>query len=120
LDRTKQTVEEITGAPVKFFRPPFGARRPAVLRIARELGMTPVLWNAMTTDWKEPSSDAIVERLESKIDRLERRGWAATIVLHDGNHADLGANRGPSVAAAEQLMLRYKSGHRFVTVDAWS
>jgi peptidoglycan/xylan/chitin deacetylase (PgdA/CDA1 family) len=120
LDRTRQTLEQITGAPVKFFRPPFGARRPAVLRIARELGMTPVLWNAMTSDWKEPSAEAIARRLAGKIDRLERRGWAANIVLHDGNHADLGANRGPSVAAAGQLIGRYKDGHRFVTVDAWN
>jgi peptidoglycan/xylan/chitin deacetylase (PgdA/CDA1 family) len=27
------------------FRPPFGGRRPAVLRIGRELGLVPVMWN---------------------------------------------------------------------------
>jgi peptidoglycan/xylan/chitin deacetylase (PgdA/CDA1 family) len=120
LTRTQQTLEEITGAPVKYFRPPFGARRPYVLRVARELGMTPVLWNAMTTDWSEPSTEKIVQRLASKIDRLERQGWAANIVLHDGNHLDPAANRGPSVAAADALVARYKATHRFVTLDAWS
>ena len=39
LTRTQDTLEQITGAPVKFFRPPFGARRPAVFRIAREMGL---------------------------------------------------------------------------------
>ena len=39
LKRTQDMLEQITGAPVKFFRPPFGARRPAVFRIARELGL---------------------------------------------------------------------------------
>jgi peptidoglycan/xylan/chitin deacetylase (PgdA/CDA1 family) len=119
LARSKQTLEELTGAPIRYFRPPFGARRPAVLRAARGLGMVPVLWNAMTSDWSEPSTDKIVARLTSKIDGLERRGRAANIVLHDGNHLDPAANRGPSTAAAGQLLARYKESHRFVTVDAW-
>ena len=120
LTRTSQTLEQIAGAPVRFFRPPFGARRPTVFRIARELGLTPVLWNAMTSDWSEPSAERIAERLMRHIDRLERRGWAANIVLHDGSHLNLGADRGPSVAAAEMLVARYKPSHRFVTLEAWS
>ena len=28
LQRTSETLEQITGAPVRYFRPPFGARRP--------------------------------------------------------------------------------------------
>jgi peptidoglycan/xylan/chitin deacetylase (PgdA/CDA1 family) len=119
LSRTSQTLEQITGAPVRYFRPPFGARRPEVLRAAKRLGMVPVLWNAMTSDWKNPSADAIAERLIHKIDRLERHGLAANIVLHDGSHMDPAANRAPSIAAAAQLIARYKESHRFVTVDAW-
>jgi peptidoglycan/xylan/chitin deacetylase (PgdA/CDA1 family) len=112
-------LEQITGAPVKHFPPPFGARRPAVFRAARELGLVPVLWNAMTTDWKESSAEAIVRRLAAKIERLERQGWAANIVLHDGDHLDKVAFRGPSIDAAVQLVARYKHSHRFVTLDAW-
>lgn len=120
LARTSQTLEDIVGAPILYFRPPFGARRPEVLRVARWMGMTPVMWNAMTSDWEEPSAERIVARLTRGIDRLERRGWAANIVLHDGSHADSAANRGPSVAAAGALCGRYTATHRFVTVDAWS
>jgi peptidoglycan/xylan/chitin deacetylase (PgdA/CDA1 family) len=120
LARTSQTLEQIAGAPVHFFRPPFGARRPAVFRVARSLGMVPVLWNAMTSDWREPSAERIAERLTRRIDRLQRRGLAANIVLHDGGHLKLGADRGPSVTAAEQLVARYKPTHRFVTLEAWS
>jgi peptidoglycan/xylan/chitin deacetylase (PgdA/CDA1 family) len=119
LARTSQTLEQIAGVPVRYFRPPFGARRPVVFRLARSLGMVPVLWNAMTTDWSEPSADRIAERLTRRIDRLQRRGRAANIVLHDGCHLDLGADRGPSVAAAGQLIARYKATHRFVMLDAW-
>jgi peptidoglycan/xylan/chitin deacetylase (PgdA/CDA1 family) len=119
LTRTSQALEQIAGAPVKYFRPPFGARRPYVLRTARSLGMVPVMWNAMTSDWSEPSTDKIVEQLTRTIDRLERRGRAANIVLHDGSDGDRSANRGPSVAAAGQLIARLKGTHRFVTLDAW-
>ena len=118
--RTKQALEEISGVPVRFFRPPFGARRPMVLRAAREYGMTPVLWNAMTTDWKEPSAEKIAARLGRKIDKLERHGRAANIVLHDGSHRDAVADRRSSVAAVELLIRRYMPAHRFVTLDAWS
>jgi peptidoglycan-N-acetylglucosamine deacetylase len=120
LLRTSDTLAQILGQPIRYFRPPYGARRPVVLKTARAMGMVPVLWNAMTSDWKEPSADLIAQRLMRKIERNRSLGWATTIVLHDGRHAELGANRGPSVSAAGQLIARYRSNHHFVTVDAWS
>ena len=117
LSRASQILAEITGEPPRFFRPPYGARRPATLRIARRLGLTPVLWNAMTSDWKNPSADAIALRLTHKIDSLYRQGLAANIVLHDGG---LSADRAPSIAAAAQLIARYQPTHQFVTLDAWA
>jgi peptidoglycan-N-acetylglucosamine deacetylase len=119
LARARDALEQITGAPVTFFRPPFGARRPAVLCAARRLGMVPVLMNAMTSDWSNPAPERIAQRLTAKIDRLTRRGRAANIVLHDGGHLDPAAFRQPSIAAAALLIARYKPTHRFVTVDAW-
>lgn len=120
LSRTSQTLEQITGAPVRYFRPPYGARRPATLTIARSLRLTPVLWNAMTSDWKNPSPDAIAKTLMRRIDSLTHNGYAANIVLHDGSHADPAADRAPSIAAAAQLIARYQPTHEFVTVAAWS
>jgi peptidoglycan/xylan/chitin deacetylase (PgdA/CDA1 family) len=120
LRLASQVLEQITGTPVRYFRPPFGARRPEVLRVARRLGMVPVMWNAMTSDWKNPSADAIAIQLTRKIDSLASRVRAANIVLHDGGHLDPSANRSPSVAAVGQLIAHYKPSHRFVTVDAWN
>lgn len=119
LTRTSDTLAEITGKPIRFFRPPYGARRPFALRTARELGMTPVTWNAMTNDWVEPSADRIAADLLKRIDRNKKRGRASNIVLHDGGHLGLGADRGPSIGAADQLLARYAATHRFVTLDAW-
>jgi peptidoglycan/xylan/chitin deacetylase (PgdA/CDA1 family) len=120
LTRANQTLQQITGASIGYFRPPFGARRPEVLRAARRLGMIPVLWNAMTSDWKNPSASAIANRLINRIDCLERQGQAANIVLHDGGHREPTANRAASVAAAAQLITHYKESRSFVTLDAWS
>jgi peptidoglycan/xylan/chitin deacetylase (PgdA/CDA1 family) len=120
LSRTRDVLEQITGARIRYFRPPYGARRPQVLRAARQLGMEPVTWNAMTNDWSEPSADTIARTLIEKIDRLQSHGRAANIVLHDGGHRGLGADRNPSVNAAAQLLARHKATHRFVTLEAWS
>ncbi len=120
LTRTSQTLEQVAGAPVRFFRPPFGARRPLVLRTARELGLIPVLWNGITNDWSEPSEERIAASLTRSIEQAGRRGRAANIVLHDGGHLALGANRGPSVAAAGRLVRQYKGSRQFVTLDAWA
>jgi peptidoglycan-N-acetylglucosamine deacetylase len=119
LTRTNDILAQIIGAPIRFFRPPFGARRPYVLKLARQLGLVPVTWNAMTSDWSEPSADKIATNLMNKIDRNQRRGYASNIVLHDGNHRSQGADRGPSIAATDQLLERYDRTHKFVTLDAW-
>ncbi len=119
LTRTNDLLTQIIGKPVRYFRPPFGARRPYVLKLARQLGLIPVIWNAMTSDWSEPSADRIAGNLMNKIDANQRRGYATNIVLHDGNHRTQGADRGPSIAACEQLLERYESSRKFVTLDAW-
>jgi len=119
LKQTKQVLEHITGMPVRFFRPPYGGRRPDVLNAARDLGMTPVMWNVMTNDWKEQSSEKIAQRIGHQVDLLGRRGLAANVVLHDGGPERLGIDREPSIGAARILLERYTGVRRFVTVDAW-
>jgi peptidoglycan/xylan/chitin deacetylase (PgdA/CDA1 family) len=120
LSRTQDMLEQITGVAIKFFRPPYGARRPAVFQIAREIGLNVVLWNAMTSDWSDPSPQRIALRLTDRIERLRQKGRAANIVLHDGGHSDPGANRVASVTAAEKLIELFKGKYQFVKLDAWA
>lgn len=119
LTRTNGELESILGAPVHFFRPPFGSRRPATLRIARELGLTPVMWNAMAYDWNTNSPELIATRSEKLIQRNSKRGQATNLLLHDGGHLTLQADRAATVTAAGLLAERFAATHRFVTVDAW-
>lgn len=93
------------------FRPPFGGRRPAVLRIARELGLVPVMWKVTGYDWNAPPAAVI----EKKVARQIRGG--DVILLHDGGHQRIGADRSQTVAATDLLIARYKSeDYDFVTI----
>lgn len=112
-------LEDALGAPVTLMRPPHGARRPDVLRAARELGLTPVQWNAMGFDWRPGITAAqIVAHLERGIARNRRRGRGSNLLLHDGGHVALGADRSQSVEAARIVLERHRV--RYVTVDAWA
>ena len=119
LTRTTDILVQITGKPIRYFRPPFGARRPYVLKLSRQLGLIPVTWNAMTTDWSESCAEKIASKLVEKIQKNQGRGYAANVVLHDGDHKAMNANRRPSVAATEHLLNRFGRTHKFVKLDAW-
>jgi peptidoglycan/xylan/chitin deacetylase (PgdA/CDA1 family) len=107
----RAALHEVVGEHSNLFRPPFGGRRPAVLRIARELGLEPVMWNATGYDWNAPSAESI----ERKVARQVRGG--DVILLHDGGHKQMGADRAQTVAATDRLLTRYKAeGYRFVTI----
>jgi peptidoglycan-N-acetylglucosamine deacetylase len=116
------TIEDATGAAVRFFRPPHGARRPDILRIARSLNLTPVLWNAMGYDWRTGrSAEQIAGSLARGIARNQQLGRGSNLLLHDGGHARMGADRSRSVEATRLILTRFAPGAtRYVTVDAWA
>ncbi len=118
LQGASAAIEDVLGEPVRYFRCPHGARRPVVLKAAREMGMVPVQWNVICGDWSPIGAEAIFRRAVSGVERSRRRGYATNIVLHDGGHLTLGANRMGTVRAVERLVERYR-GSRFVGVDAW-
>lgn len=113
-------LEEITGAKVEFFRPPFGARRPGVLRMARELGLAPVMWNVTGYDWEAIGVEAIVANLQDGIEKNRRRGCGSNLLLHDGGHRAMGTKRMDTVRAVDRLLTAHAGSEtRFVTLDAW-
>jgi peptidoglycan/xylan/chitin deacetylase (PgdA/CDA1 family) len=114
-------LEDALGQPVRYFRPPHGARRPGVLRIARELGLTPVQWNVMPKDWLPVSAEVIAARAVVGIKRNQRLRRGSNILLHDGGDRALGAPRLPTVEATGSLLRLYdgQAETKFVTVDSW-
>ena len=116
------TLEDTLGSPVRYFRAPHGARRPAVLDIARSLGLTPVQWNIIPRDWQPIGAEEIAARAVRAITRNQQQNRGSNIVLHDGGQKGLGQPRLPTVQATELLLRKYslKTETRFVTVDAWA
>jgi peptidoglycan/xylan/chitin deacetylase (PgdA/CDA1 family) len=114
-------LEDTLGIPIRYFRAPHGARRPAVLSIARSLGLKPVQWNILPKDWEPIGAEEITARTVRAIARNQQHNRASNIVLHDGGQAGLGQPRLPTVEATELLLHRYtpQTGTKFVTVDAW-
>jgi len=115
-------LEDTLGIPIRYFRAPHGARRPAVLRIARSLGLTPVQWNIIPGDWLPIGAEAIAARTVRSITRNQHQNRASNIVLHDGGQKSLGQPRLPTVEATKLLLDKYspQTGTKFVTVDAWA
>ena len=114
-------LEDTLGAPVRYFRAPHGARRPFVLRTARELGLTAVQWNITAFDWNPHPPDQITATVVQGISRNQHKGRSSNVLLHDGGHIALGQPRMPSVEATDRILQRYKpSGTKFVTVESWA
>ncbi len=107
----EQVLTDAVGEHSPLFRPPFGGRRPQSLRIARSLDLQPVMWSVTGRDWKAPSADYIERRVTKQV-----RG-GDVILLHDGGHLQMGADRSQTVIATDRLIARYKAeGYEFVTV----
>ena len=120
ITRCQHALEDVLGAPVHYFRPPHGARRPAVFTVARELELKVVQWNAMGWDWEPLGAERILAHVTRGITRARRRGVAANILLHDGGDRAMGADRSATVAVTDALLQRWAhDGTRPVTVDAW-
>jgi peptidoglycan/xylan/chitin deacetylase (PgdA/CDA1 family) len=95
----------------RLFRPPFGARKPETLRVARELGFAPILWSVTCYDWKKTTAD----RVEAHARRQIKGG--DVILMHDGGHKRIGTDRKHTVEATERILARYQAeGFEFVRV----
>jgi len=109
----REALTERVGEHSNLFRPPFGGRRPATLRVVRELGMQPVMWNVTGYDWNAPLAAVI----EAKVAKQVHAEGGDVVLLHDGSHKGMGADRAQTVIATENLIRRYKDeGFEFVTV----
>jgi peptidoglycan-N-acetylglucosamine deacetylase len=113
-------LEDVTGAKVRHFRPPFGARRPEVFRATSELGLTPVMWNVTAHDWDATDPMALAVKVQRMVRRNQDLRRSSNVLLHDGGHLGIGVDRSVTVAATGRLLDAWTgSGLRFVTVDAW-
>jgi peptidoglycan/xylan/chitin deacetylase (PgdA/CDA1 family) len=114
-------LEDVTGQAVRYFRPPFGARRPDVLRAAVELGLKPVMWNVTAHDWDATDPVALAARVQRIIRGNQRQGRGSNILLHDGGHRQMGTDRSVTLAATKILLDSWAGTNlRKVAIDTWA
>lgn len=86
----KAELEDLTGTPMRWFRPPYGKQRVSDYLAIRALGLEVILWGPTLQDWRDTTHD---ERLNSAMDGV---GPGAILLGHDGYAEESdGANDGP-------------------------
>ncbi|WDZ86204.1 polysaccharide deacetylase family protein [Micromonospora cathayae] len=98
LDRTNRAIKAVVpGARISYYRQPGGKWTPAVVAVAKDLGMTSLHWTVDPQDWAKPPAKKIVERVRAGI----RPG--GVVLLHDG-----GGDRAATLAACPQVIAEIK------------
>ena len=99
--KTNTLIEEITGEPVRYIRPPYGSYSNSLLM---QINMTPVLWSVDPEDWNTDNTGQVVKSVVANVK------CGDIILLHDIYDS--------SVAAALEIVDELKAkGFIFVTVD---
>jgi peptidoglycan/xylan/chitin deacetylase (PgdA/CDA1 family) len=99
VERTRQAILDAAGDlltldhNVRYVRPPYGATDANTRQFAAELGMTIVLWNVDTQDWRRPGAEAISRHL------LSHAGPGLIVLMHDG-----GGDRSQTIAALKTAL----------------
>jgi peptidoglycan/xylan/chitin deacetylase (PgdA/CDA1 family) len=99
LLRGRDLIAEVTGQPVRWWRPPYGVLTASSLISAYQLGMTPVLWTTWGRDW---TADATAASVRSTVRRGLRPG--ATILLHDSDCTSAAGSSQATLAALPGLV----------------
>ena len=107
---TNAQIEKIIGYSPKLFRPPYSSINDTALAAIKELGMTSVLWNVDSQDWREEDPLAICKHT---IKNLQKKNL---IVMHDGDRYGSGAR--DQIVASLPKLIKYliKNDYQFVTV----
>ncbi|HET7872250.1 MAG TPA: polysaccharide deacetylase family protein [Terriglobales bacterium] len=118
LEDCRRALEDAIGRPAApLFRPPFGGRRPDVLRTARRLELEPVMWSVTSYDWRARSAGEIFNNVVRQVNtRSKPRG--EILLLHDGSHLAFGTDRSSTVEATRMLLEKYSAtGKKLVSIS---
>ncbi len=104
LADTAAMITELAGVQARVFRPPGGLYSEEVLTAAEDAGMSVVLWNIDTYDWRDKNAGTIAQRIVSQIHSGD------VVLLHD-------LNRASADGALQAIDALQRSGWEFVTIS---
>jgi peptidoglycan/xylan/chitin deacetylase (PgdA/CDA1 family) len=128
LDDCGGAISQAIGATPRWFRPPFGMRNPWVIPAANKLGMQAVMWTLLPGDWRAPSAQWLIPRLDPIAQRAQQNSDGQgkfrddipgdILCLHDGNHRLQNGDRRHTLQALLHWLPRWRDlGLEFVTID---
>ena len=85
LKRTNDAIQKAApGAKVKYFRAPGGNFTPALVSVAKQMGMTSIYWRVDPRDWDHPAGESHAAHRAKVIHKVQKHTHAGSIVLsHD-------------------------------------
>jgi peptidoglycan-N-acetylglucosamine deacetylase len=99
LRRARDLVDEASGRPPRWYRPPYGVASTSALRTARELGMAPVLWTAWGRDWTRGATSGSVRRAVLRVPQ-----GGGTVLLHDADTCSAPGSWHATITALPDLL----------------
>lgn len=92
LGWTKKAIKDITGLTPNYFRPPYGDMDDRVRAIIKAMGMTPVMWSNIgsnyfdTDDWHIPAGypvQAVIDNFENILNNASTMSTGFIVLEHD-------------------------------------
>ncbi len=78
IENCNEKIKALTGTAPTLFRPPYGEYDNSVVETCNSANMHCVQWNIDSLDWKDPSREDMVERIENNLCE------GSIILLHNG------------------------------------
>lgn len=78
LTDSADVVQQASGVPLRWFRPPFGAQDRAIHGVVHDLGLETVVWGPTAYDWEPGTAEEVAERGLAELEP------GAVLLLHDG------------------------------------
>lgn len=115
IDDTHHLLEDLTGRPVRWFRPPWGHTDRYTRETLRRRGVATVRWSAAGRDWSLRDPGLIARAV------LDNLGPGSIVLLHDAIADSLGRNGAASVTQeptvrATAILLSASRAHGLIPV----
>lgn len=103
LAQTKMQIEDLTGEPVRWYRPPYGVMTTEGILAARHNALRTILWSAWGRDWSRRVTPASIV---GHVNRVLRPG--GTLLLHDTDRTSGPGSWRNSLAASATLLRQWQ------------
>lgn len=109
IHRCQELLKPLTEgyAPVRWLRPPYGAKNARVEAAIHAAGCRIAMWSVDPSDWRRPGSELIYKRV------LSRAHNGAVVLLHDGG----GPRQGTVEALRRLVPALQQRGYQLVTLS---